>query len=345
MAALRLPLTLAAGGALLLAVGACSGADPDDASTQAAGDVVLYSGRAENLVGPLVERFEEQSGIDVEVRYDGTTALAALLLEEGEASPAQVFLSQDAGALGAVADAGLLATLPEDVAGAAPEGFTSTDGSWVGVTGRARVIAYDGQELTAADLPESVLGLTDPQWKGRVGIAPTNASFQSFVTALRVLEGEDAALAWLEGMVENDVQIFESNGAILEAVNSGRLDVGLINHYYWYETAAELGQDAMRAQIAFLEPGDPGALVNVSGAGILAGAAEDPDALALVTYLVSEDAQRYFAEETFEYPLAAGVAAPEGLPALEDLRNPELDLADLDSLAVTVDLIAQAGLT
>jgi iron(III) transport system substrate-binding protein len=338
-----------AGLALLPVLAACGAGEPlSDADGTAAQDddrVVLYSGRSENLVQPLIDQFEEETGITVEVRYDGTTALAALLLEEGDRTPAEVFLSQDAGALGAVAGAGLFAPLPDDVADAVPSGYTSTDGTWTGITGRARVLVYDGREMSEDDLPDSVEGLTDPEWRGRVGIPPTNASFQAFVTAFRVLEGEDAARAWLEGMIENDVQRFESNVPILEAVNSGRLDVGLINHYYWYQTAAEVGQENMRAQLAFLPAGDPGSLVNVTGAGILAAAADDPDALELVRYLVSEEGQRYFVENTFEYPLVPGIEAPEGLPDLEGLRNPELDLSDLDSLQETVELLASVGLT
>jgi iron(III) transport system substrate-binding protein len=160
-----------------------------------------------------------------------------------------------------------------------------------------------------------------------------------------VLDGEDVAQQWLSGMVDNDVQKYESNGAILEAVNSGRLDVGLINHYYWFQTAAEVGAESMRAQLHFLPTGDPGALLNVSGAGILAGAAEDADALELVRYLVSAEGQQYFVDETYEYPLVPGIDPPAGLPTLADLRNPGLDLADLDSLQETVDLIGSVGLT
>ncbi len=353
---LRRPAVAATAVALLAGLTACSSSSPSGAgestspTTAAAepvsdGTVVLYSGRSEDLVQPLIDQFEAETGIEVEVRYDGTTALAALLLEEGNRTPADVFLSQDAGALGAVADEDLFTTLPEDVTSTVPAGFTSTDGTWVGVTGRSRVLAYDGADLTEDQVPDSVLALTEPEWAGRVGIAPTNASFQAFVTAFRVLEGDDAAQAWLEGMVANGVQKFESNGAILEAVDAGTLDLGLINHYYWYEKAAEVGAENMRAQLSFLPPGDPGALVNVTGAGVLAPAADDADALALVAYLVSDEAQTYFAEKTFEYPLVAGVAAPAGLPALEDLRNPDLDLADLDGLAETVEIIAAAGLT
>src|SRR5690606_2406026 len=200
-----------------------------DGQLVADGSFVLYAGRDETLIQPLIEQFEAETDITVEVRYAGTTELAVLLQEEGSATPADVFLSQDAGALGSVGKAGLAATLPPSIADAVPSEFTSTDASWVGVTGRARVIVYDSEQLAADEVPSSVLELTDPAWEGRVAIPPTNASFQSFVTALRVLEGEDAARQWLEGMVANGSPVYEKNGAILEAVQAGEVPLGLIN--------------------------------------------------------------------------------------------------------------------
>ncbi|WP_296666642.1 iron ABC transporter substrate-binding protein [Demequina sp.] len=337
---------------LALAVAGCSPESPAPASSapQASSDAVadgtftLYSGREEELVQPLIDQFTVDTGIAVEVRYAGTTELAALLQEEGDASPADVFLSQDAGALGAVAKAGLFALLPEAVSAAVDPGFTSTDGSWVGVTGRARVLAYDSEALDADEVPASVLDLTDPAWNGQVGIAPTNASFQSFVTALRVLEGEDVAREWLDGMVANDVQTYPKNTAILEAVQAGEIQIGLINHYYWYQALAELGEDGMRARLSFPEAGDAGAIVNVTGAGLLAGASDDADALAFIEYLVSDAGQRYFVDTTYEYPLVAGLDVPDGLPALADLTNTELDLSDLDTLGDTTALLTEVGL-
>ncbi|HWH98609.1 MAG TPA: extracellular solute-binding protein, partial [Pseudolysinimonas sp.] len=239
--------------------------DPDEEAT-----LIVYSGRDEELVGPLLEAFEEESGITVTARYANSIEMAAQLLEEGDRTPAHVFLSQEPGALGALSAADLLAELPADITDAVDPQYSSTDGTWVGITGRVRVIAYDGEELTENDVPTSVFDLTDRRWRGQVGIAPTNASFQSFVTALRVLEGEDTAEAWLRGLVANDVQIFPRNGAILEAVNTGAIDVGLINHYYWFRQAAEVGVENMRAQLRYGEPGTASALVNVTGAGILA---------------------------------------------------------------------------
>ena len=304
----------------------------------------LYSGRDEDLVQPLIDAFTEETGIEVEVRYGNTPEMAALLLEEGDASPADVFLSQDAGALGAIADEGLFTTLPEDITGAVVPEFSSTDGSWVGVTGRARVVVYDGETLTEDDLPDTIDGYVTEEWAGRLGVAPTNASFQSFVTALRVIEGEDAAEQWAQALADNDPQIFESNIPILTAVNDGVIEAGLINHYYWFRQANEVGAENMRAQLKYLTAGDAGSIVNVTGAGLLNGAAENEDALAFIEYLVSEAGQQYFVNETFEYPLVPGIPAPEGLPALESLVTPNFDLSDLDSLAETQELLARVGL-
>lgn len=307
------------------------------------GTLTVYIGRDEELVGPLIERFEEETGIEVEARYAATPELAALLLEEGEQTPAQVFLSQDAGALGALADADLVADIPSDLAGVIPEGFTSQDDSWIGVTGRARVIAYDSEELSEEEVPDSVDELTGEEWRGELAFAPGNASTQSFITALRVLEGEEAAAAWVEAVAANDPELTENNLGTLDLVNTGQVQLGLINHYYWFRQAAEVGADAMRAQLKFL-PGDPGGIVNVTGAAILENAAADADARAFVEYLVSEEAQQYFVEETFEYPLLPGVDAPEGLPAIDTLVNPGLDLSDLDSVEESQRLLADNGL-
>ena len=344
------PLLLAVGGTLIgaLALGGCSSSDstsPADTGTASAETetLVVYSGRSESLVGPLLEQFSEDTGIDTEVRYGDSAELAAQLVEEGEQSPAEVFLAQDAGALGAVSAQGLLGPVPEQSLSLVPPQYSSEDGTWVGVTGRSRVIAYDAEQVPESEVPTSVLDLVDPKWRGQVAIAPTNASFQSFVTAMRLTIGDEGTEQWLTGLVANDVQTYEKNGLILDAVNSGQVQLGLINHYYWYEKAAEVGEEAMRAQIAFSRPEDPGALVNVSGVGILAaGASEQADEF--VAYLLSTDAQEYFANETFEYPLVAGVDAAEGLPALESLQGPPVPLEKLSELPATQQMLQDVGL-
>lgn len=306
--------------------------------------VVLYSGREESLVGPLIEIFTQQTGIEVVVRYAGTSELAAQLLEEGERSPAGVFLSQDAGALGALSTEGLFVTLPADITDRVEASFSSTDDTWVGVTGRARVVVYDSEVVTEDQLPSDIDQLVGPEWGGKLAIAPGNSSFQSFVTAYRVMRGESAADQWVSGLNTSDPQSFDKNSAILEAVNDGIHPVGLINHYYWYRLAAERGVDAMRAQLHFTQPGDPGSIVNVTGAGVLVSQAHDADAYQLVAFLVSDEAQQYFVDFTYEYPLVSGIEAPEGLPMLSELVVDNLDLSDLSTLQETQNLLRKYGL-
>lgn len=315
-----------------------------DGEATSDGFLTLYSGRSETLVQPLIDQFIEETGIEVEVRYGNTGEMAALLLEEGEATQAGVFLSQDAGALGALSQAGLFTTLPDDISSRVQPGFTSTDGSWVGVTGRARVLVYNTDMVTEEELPNTANEVLEPEWSGQVGVAPTNASFQSYVTAYRVIDGEGAAEAWVSGLVSNDPQIFEGNTPILEAVESGAIPLGLINHYYWYRLQAERGEDNIASRLWFTEAGDPTSMVNVTGVGILAPAQLDQDAIDFVEYMVSEAGQNYFVEQTYEYPLVDGIDAPADLPELESLVNPELDLSDLESLEETQELLTRFGL-
>ncbi|CAM3586267.1 iron ABC transporter substrate-binding protein [Micrococcus flavus] len=349
-AALLLGLTACADGGTPAAssapaAGSASSAAPQVGDDASDGKVTLYSGRDENLVQPVLDQFSEETGIEVEVRYDKTAAMAAQLIEEGDSSPADVFLAQDAGALGATAKEGVLTEMDEKTLEAIPEQYRDDEGRWVGLTGRVRVLAYNEDAVAQEDLPDSVSELTEDEWKGRVGIAPTNASFQTFVTALNVVEGEDAAREWLTGMAENNPQIREKNGEILSDVDAGTIDVGLINHYYLYEMAKEKGvaPEDMTASLHFFEDGDLGSLVNVSGIGLV-GEQEDADAQQLVDYLLSEKGQQYFVEETFEYPMIEGVEPPAGLPALEDLEAPDVDLNDLDDLQSSVQLIQESGL-
>lgn len=305
---------------------------------------MVYSGRSESLVGPLFDQFTAETGITIQARYGDTAELAAQLLEEGDRTPAQVYFAQDAGALGAVAAEGLFAPLPAAAATTVPVNYRAEDGTWTGVTGRARVIAYDAQQVSADEVPDSIFDLTDPKWKGQVGIAPTNGSFQSFVTAMRVAQGDDVTREWLQGLVDNNAQTFEKNGLILDAVDTGQVQLGLINHYYWYQKASEVGTDAMRAQLHFTAPRDPGTLVNVAGVGLLANAANNPQAATFLEWLLSPAVQQWFVENTYEYPLVPGVAAVDGVPSLDTLRGPDAPLAELADLPGTLTMLQDVGL-
>ena len=333
--------------AFTLALAACAtpsgeGSPGPTGSALADETVTIYSGRSEELVGPLLEMFREESGIEVEARYGDTAEMANLILTEGENSPADVFFAQDAGALGAVAEQGHLAPLPEEVLGAVDERFRSPDGEWIGVSGRARVVAYNTENLTEADLPDSIFGFTDPEWSGRIGWAPTNGSFQSFVTALRAIEGEERAREWLEGIEANEPSVYEGNNQALDAVIAGEVDVAFINHYYLMQRLVE-DPDATAANY-FLTDGDPGALVNVAGAGILTTAQHAEAARQVIEFLISEQAQEYFATETKEYPLIDGVEPDADLPPLDGIGTPEIDLSDLSDLEGTLELLQEVGI-
>lgn len=308
------------------------------------GDLTVYSGRSEELVAPLLEQFETDTGITVNARYGDTAELAALILEESDADQVQadVFFAQDAGALGAVADAGLFATLDDAVLERIDPRFRDDEARWTGVSGRARVLAYSTDRLSESDLPASITELTDPVWSGRIGWAPTNASLQAFVTAFRQLEGEDAARAWLEGIVANEPVVYESNTTAVEGVAAGEVDLALVNHYYLMRLLTENGPGYPVAN-HFLPGGDLGSLVNIAGAGILASSQRADAAAQFVDYLLSDDAQTYFAEQTYEYPLVEGIAADERLPGLDEIESPDIDLNDLADLQGTVELMRDAG--
>lgn len=303
---------------------------------------MLYSGRDEKLVQPLIDNFETATGISVDVRYGNSAEMGAQILEEGSATPAAVFYSQEVGAVGVLEEAGLLAELPEDVIERVPARFRpKANNQWVGVTGRSRVIVYNPDLVD--DVPEGVLDLTDPKYAGKLAWAPPNASFQSFVTAFRVAEGEDQARAWLEGIQANDPVAYESNNEILDAVNNGDIAIGLINHYYWARALPELG-DGLKAKLVFPKGNDPGGLVNATAVAVLKGAADNPDARALVEYLLSDEGQAHFVDETREYPLVEGIAQPDGVPPLSSLEGLQVDLTDLESLEQTQTLLVDLGI-
>jgi iron(III) transport system substrate-binding protein len=310
------------------------------AAQDADGPLTVYSGRSESLAGPALEAFTHATGIGVEVKYGDTAELALLLLEEGKRTPADVFFAQDAGALGAVADAGLFSQLPEDVLSRVPAALADPDGEWVGVSGRARTAVYTTAE--DVELPDSILDFTAPEWSGRIGWAPTNGSFQSFVTALRAIEGEDAARAWLEGILANDPVRYSGNTPAVEGVAAGEVDVAFVNHYYLLRLIEENGEEYPVAQ-RFFEGGDAGSLVNVAGVGQVASSDQQQAAAALVEYLLGAEAQTYFGETTFEFPLIDGIAADPRLPAIDSIDTPAVDLSELADLQGTVELLREVG--
>lgn len=315
---------------------ACTGAAGSDRLT-------IYSGRGQSLVAPVLEQFYGDTGISIDVRYGDSAELALLIDEEGDATPADVFYSQTPGATGFLAANGRLATLPDDVLSKVDEQFRGADGRWVGITGRQRVLVYNSDELDESDLPDSVLDINEEPWAGRVAVAPSNGSFQDFVTALRQTEGEDTARAWLEGLAAADAPTYANNNAIVEAVGRGEVDMGLVNHYYNYRFLEEDPELPSRNHV--FGGNDIGALLIDSTAAITA-ASDNPDARRLIEYLLSEDAQRFFADETKEYPLAAGVEPADDVPPLDTSTIPSVRINELGGgLTDTLELIRESGLS
>ncbi|WP_420123293.1 iron ABC transporter substrate-binding protein [Nakamurella sp.] len=340
--AAAVPSGSASGGSAASGSAASGSAASGSGSGATGGTLVLYSGRNQDLIGPLLEQFTAETGVQVEFRGGDSGELAAQILTEGDASPADVFFSQDAGALGAVTQAGLFAALPATTLDRVPAAYAADDGTWAGVSGRARVVVYN--PTLAPTPPDTVDGLLDPQWKGQIGYAPTNASWQSFVTGLRVLRGEDGARQWLTAFAAQEPRAYERNGAVRDAVNSGEIALGLVNHYYLYEKIAADGAAAVTAQNRFMAPGDPGGLLNVAGVGVLTTAPNAEQAQVFVDYLLSDAGQEYFAAKTKEYPLVPGIAAAAEVPPLADLSPPQIDLSDLASLEQTQQLLSEVGL-
>lgn len=345
-------------GLLVAACGGSAGAPGEATATsgsantapeqEEAGSLVVYSGRSESLVQPVIDEFEAATGIEVSVRYGSTPELTGVLLEEGANSPADVFYAQDPGGLGAVQAAGLLQPLPESVLAAAPERFRATDGTWVGISGRARVVVYNTDAIAdpAAQLPADIYDFVDPEWSGRLGWAPTNASFQAMVTAMRKTWGEEKTRAWLEGIQANNPMVFESNTPIVEAVGAGEIDAGFVNHYYLYRFLSEQGE-SFAARNYFLPGGGPGSLILVSGAGILNSAENVDNARQFIEFLLSASGQQYFATQTFEYPvLRDGINLPASLPPIADLEAGaiHIPLADLADLQGTQDMLIDLGI-
>ena len=318
-----------------------------DAATSAAtaetAQLTIYSGRNENLVGPLIEQFKEQSGIDVQVRYGDTAEMAATILEEGDNSPADLFFAQDAGALGALAQEGRFVALPTTLTEQVEARFRSPENLWVGISGRARVLVYNTDLVSEADLPASVFDLTNEKWRGQVGWAPTNGSFQSFITAMRGVAGEEAAQSWLAGMIANETVVYPNNNAIVTAVGAGEIAVGLVNHYYLYQFLKEQGE-GFPARNYYFPAGDVGAMVNVAGVGILQSGANQETAQQFVEFLLGTEAQQYFATQTNEYPLtSAEIELNPMLKPLSEIVTPEIELSNLSDLQGTLTMLQDVG--
>jgi iron(III) transport system substrate-binding protein len=334
-------VALATAGTLALA--SCSTGSDESVQSGSTDSIVVYSGRSENLIGPLLADFTAQTGVNVEVRYGDSADLALLIAEEGERSPADVFISQSPGAVGFLAEKDRLGAIPAATLQRVASEFRNKDGQWVGMSGRVRVLVHNTDEVETKTLPESVFDLTGEEYRGKVALAPSNGSFQDFVTGMRQQHGDEATEKWLKGMAENDAKSYANNTAIVEAVGRGEVPMGLVNHYYNAQAKAE--NPSVPSENYFFPNKDIGSLLIVTALGILQTTKDAAKADQLLAFLLSDSAQEFFSSETSEYPLVEGVKEPTGVPPLASL---DVDTIDMDTLGGglgrTLQMIEASGL-
>jgi len=322
----------------------CSGkTDPDAGPVQIkdAKEITLYCGRNENQIAPRLKAFEEATGIKVNARYGKSGVMASQLMEEKDKSPADVVITQDLGSIGSLDAAGLLVPLEATTTALLDEQHVASSGSYIGISGRLRSVVYNPNKVKKEDLPASITGFTDPKWKGRIGWAPQNGSFQAFMTAMRTLEGNTKAIDWLKGIQANDAKVYEKNRPIIHAVSDGEVDVGFVNHYYLIQEKAI--KPTLAAENYFVTDGGAGAFMNLACAGVLKSSKRQVAANQLIAFLLNKDSQTFFAQTNFEIPLIPEVKATANLPNLDSYKTPNISFKDLGDLQGTLDLLKEAG--
>jgi iron(III) transport system substrate-binding protein len=344
---------LAAGVLLAGAVAACGGAASAGSSGGTAPadltgtqSLTLYNGQHEQTTQALVDAFEKQTGIKVTVRSDGEAVVTAQILQEGSRSPADVIYTENSPPLQKLAEHQMLAPVSAGTLAAIPSRYDSPNGDWVGVSARVTVLVYNTSDLTPAQLPASALDLASPKWKGKFGFAPTETDLQPVITSITKAHGQAAALAWLKGLKDNaGSNVYPDNETVMAKVNSGQVQIALINNYYWYRLRLQLGAGAMHSAVAHLAAGDSGYVVDVSGAGILASSAHKAAAQKFLAFLVSPQGQQIIAQsDSYEYPLHPGIPAASLLTPFSQLHPVPDTIADLGDGLAPLNLLQQAQL-
>lgn len=333
--------------AVVVLAGCGSGSDQSGSSGSggplAGQSITLYSGQHEQTVDALVKDFQQRTGVTVKVRSGDEAELANQILQEGAASPADVFLAENPPALTTLEERGLLVKVNASTLAEVPSGDSSPRGDWVGVSARSAVFVYNTGQLTAAQVPSSTKDLANPVWKGRLGLAPSETDFTPIVTRMIKSQGVAATTAWLQGLKANS-KVYDSNEDLVAAVNRGEVAGGVIDHYYWYRVRDEQGANDMHSALGYFAPGDPGSLVDVSGAAVLTSSQHQAAAQAFLAYLVSESAQQIIASsESYEYPLLAGVTDTRLARPLSD-TGPVVAASDLGDGKQALQLMQSVGL-
>ena len=332
--------------AVMLGVTACGTSNGSTDAGKGSGDkatLTLYNAQHEDLMKLMVDDFTKTTGIKVNMRNGEDFELGNQLVQEGAASPADVFVTENSPAMTLVDSKGLFAKVDDATLAQVPAQFAPTDKEWVGFAARSTVFVYNPAQVKAADLPASIMELAQPQWKSKLGISPAGADFQAIVSAVLALKGEPATVAWLKGLKAN-TKVYQGNSAVMKAVNAGEVSSGVIFHYYWYKDQAESGANSKNVKQLYFGNQDPGAFLSISGAGVIKSSKRQAEAQQLVKYLNGPAGQKVLADsKALEYPIGNGAAANTALKPLSELSPPTVDLATLNGPKV-VELMQQAGL-
>ncbi|HET8960400.1 iron ABC transporter substrate-binding protein [Nocardioides sp.] len=305
--------------------------------------ITVYNAQHEELIAEVAPIFEEETGIEVKLRSGDDLELANQLVQEGDASPADVFLTENSPAMTLVDNAGLFTEVDQETLDLIPPEYVPSDRTWVGFMGRSTVAMYNTDALSEAEMPDSILDFADPEWEGRISYSPTGADFQAIVSAVLEMEGEQATREWLSGLADNGTE-YDGNDVVMESVNSGEVDAGIAYHYYWYRDQKESGEHSDNTELHFFGDQDPGAFVSVSGAGVLASSDKQSDAQEFVNFLASVEGQQAIADSyALEYPLNPEVSLDPPVKPFAELEPPRIDVATLNSEPVT-ELMQEEGL-
>ncbi|MFF2270941.1 iron ABC transporter substrate-binding protein [Agromyces sp. NPDC058136] len=327
----------------LLLTGCAAGGSGGGSEEAPADALVVYNAQHEELTQEWADAFTEETGIEVVLRNGDDSELGNQLVQEGAASKADVFLTENSPAMSLVEEADLFAPVDEATLALVPEQYRPTSGLWTGIAARSTVLVYNPELIDESELPASLLDLQKPEWKDRWGAAPAKADFQAIVSAVLATQGEDATRAWLEGMAENAVE-YRNNIVTMKAVNAGEVPVGIIYHYYWYRDQDAAAEDSGNTKLHYFGNQDPGAFVSISGGGVLKNAQHPDEAQQFLAFIAGEQGQRILGEGySFEYPVASDVPAKSELPPLDTLDAPVIDPSSLNGPQV-IELMTEAGL-
>jgi iron(III) transport system substrate-binding protein len=343
VAALMLVACGGSGGSSTGTTGASNGTASTPGSL-AGQSITLYNGQHEQTTALLVSAFAKHTGVKVSVRSADEAELGNQIIQEGSSSPADVFYTENTPVLEHMREQNLLARLAPTTLAAIPARYNSPQGNWIGISGRVSALVYNTSQVSPTSLPSSILALAQPQWKGKLGVAPSESDFQPLITAITKLDGAAAAERWLEGIKTNS-KIYPSNETVVTQVNNGESAIGPINHYYWYRLRDEVGQSGLHSALHYYAPGDPGDLLNVSGAAVLKSSSHQAAAQAFVAFLVSREGQEVIAHShSYEYPLRPGVRAASSLRPLGQLQLTPITLSELGDGSAPLALEQQLGL-